>query len=108
MQKNVEHVEDTPTESEGLIKTPRQLIITIILAFLIPIIGILLLVKLVSVTSPMGAGSHAQSTDSIAERIQPVASFKLVAASDDEGDESRTLVSLSEGERDSFRLSPCC
>lgn len=91
MQKNVEHVEDTPSESQGLIKTPRQLIVTIILAFLIPIIGILLLVKLVAVTSPMGAGSRAQSTDSIAERIQPVASFRLVAAAGgDEGGEART------------------
>src|SRR5690554_6290243 len=90
MQKNVEHVEDNPTESEGLIKTPRQLIVTIILAFLIPIIGIILLVKLVAVTSPMGAGSRAQSVDSIAERIQPVANFTLVSAASEGGDESRT------------------
>lgn len=91
MQNNVEHVEDKPSESEGLIKTPRQLIVTILLAFAIPIIGILLLVKLVSVTSPMGAGTRAQSTDSIAERLQPVASFRLVeAATEEAGGEART------------------
>lgn len=91
MQNQVEHVEDTPDESQGLIRTPRQLIITIILAFLIPIIGIILLVKLVAVTSPMGAGSQAQSTESIAERIQPVAQFRLVdAAAADASEESRT------------------
>lgn len=90
MQNNVERVEETPTESEGLIKTPRQLIVTIILAFLIPIIGIILLVKLVAVTSPMGAGSRAHSADSIAERIQPVANFTLVSAAAEGGDQSRT------------------
>lgn len=79
--QNTEHVEETPSESEGLIKTPRQLIVTVILAFLIPIIGIFMLVKLVAVTSPMGAGSKAQSSEAIAERIQPVAGFKLVDAS---------------------------
>src|SRR5690554_3757670 len=90
MQNKVEHVEDTPGESEGLIKTPRQLIITIFLSFLIPVVVILLLVKLVAVTSPMGAGSEAQSSESIAQRIQPVAQFRLVDAAGDASDESRT------------------
>ena len=89
MQNKVEHVEDNG-ESQGLIKTPRQLIITIFLAFLIPVIGIILLVKLVTVTSPMGAGSQAQSAESIAQRIQPVAQFRLVDAAADASDESRT------------------
>src|SRR5690554_681489 len=89
MQNKVEHVEDNG-ESQGLIKTPRQLIITIFLAFLIPVIGIILLVKLVTVTSPMGAGSQAQSAESIAQRIQPVAQFRLVDAASDASDESRT------------------
>ncbi|HLR78634.1 MAG TPA: c-type cytochrome [Burkholderiaceae bacterium] len=88
MQNKVEHVDETSGEAEGLIKTPRQLVTVIILAFLIPIIGILLLVKLVAVTSPMGAGSRAQSSESIAERIQPVAGFKLVAAADEGGEDA--------------------
>ena len=90
MQNKVEHVEDNPEESQGLIKTPRQLITTIILAFVIPVIVIILLVKLVAVTSPMGAGSNAQSAESIAQRIQPVAQFRLVDAASDSSDESRT------------------
>src|SRR5690554_8216788 len=90
MQNKVEHVEDTPGESEGLIKTPRQLIVTIFLSFLIPVVVILLLVKLVAVTSPMGAGSEAQSSESIAQRIQPVAQLRLVDAASDASDESRT------------------
>ncbi|HLU14295.1 MAG TPA: c-type cytochrome [Burkholderiaceae bacterium] len=88
MQNNVEHVDETSGESEGFIKTPRQLVTVIILAFLIPIVGILLLVKLVAVTSPMGAGSRAQSSESIAERIQPVAHFKLVEAAAEGGDDA--------------------
>ena len=90
MQNKVEHVEDNPEESQGLIKTPRQLITTIILAFVIPVLVIILLVKLVAVTSPMGAGSNAQSSESIAQRIQPVAQFRLVDAASDSSDESRT------------------
>lgn len=80
MQNTEEHVEETHSESEGLIKTPRQLIITVILAFIVPIAIIILLVNLVSFTSSMGAGSSAQSSEAIAKRIQPVAGFKLVDA----------------------------
>lgn len=90
MQNKVEHVEDTPKESEGLIKTPRQLAVVVFLAFLIPIIAIFLLVKLVIVTSPMGAGSDAQSSEAIAQRIHPVAGFKLVDAASDAPAEART------------------
>lgn len=86
MQNN-EHADASSNESETLIKTPKQLIITVILGFLIPIITIVLLVRFVSFTSPMGAGSNAQTSDSIAERISPVAKlvFAEEQASDEEG-----------------------
>ncbi len=80
MQKTVEHVEQQPGESEGLIKTPRQLIITVILAFIIPIFIIVSLVKLASVSFTLGGEQEAQTPDAIAQRIQPVAGFKLVDA----------------------------
>ncbi len=65
---------------ESAIKTPRQLLITVILAFLIPIAVIILLVNLVGASIRTGAGSGGQSEEAIARRIQPVAGFKLVDA----------------------------
>lgn len=75
-----QHVEKT-AESEGLIKTPKQLITTIVLAFIVPIVVILLLIRLVTASSPLGVGSDSQSQEAVANRIQPVAGFSLVSAS---------------------------
>lgn len=74
-----QHVEQT-AEHEGLIKTPKQLITTIVLAFVVPIVVILLLIRLVTASTPLGVGSDAQSQEAVARRIQPVAGFALVSA----------------------------
>ncbi len=74
-----QNVEQT-AEHEGLIKTPKQLITTIVLAFIVPIVVILLLIRLVTASSPLGVGSDAQSQEAVARRIQPVAGFALVSA----------------------------
>lgn len=81
MHNTEEHIEKTPTESEGLIKTPRQLITVVILAFLVPITVIVMLVNMVDISSSRGAGSDTHSDEAIAQRLQPVAGFKLVDAS---------------------------
>lgn len=65
---------------EGPIKTPKQLIVTVILAFIVPILVIVLLINLVMTTTKMGSGSDAQSPEAIASRIKPVAGFSLVDA----------------------------
>ncbi|MGB6102562.1 MAG: c-type cytochrome, partial [Pusillimonas sp.] len=80
MNNTEEHVEETIEEHEGLIKTPKQLIVTVILAFIVPVIVIVLLVNLVSASSRMGSGSDAQTEEAIANRIKPVAGFHLVDA----------------------------
>ncbi|NYT85061.1 c-type cytochrome [Pollutimonas harenae] len=80
MNNTEEHVEETIEEHEGLIKTPKQLIVTVILAFIVPIVLIILLVNLVEASAQMGSGSDAQTEESIANRIKPVASFHLVDA----------------------------
>jgi len=77
MTSTEEHTET----HEAFIKTPRQLITTVILAFLVPIIVIIMLVNLVAVSSSAGSGSDAQDASSILARIKPVATFKLVDAS---------------------------
>lgn len=63
---------------EGPIKTPKQLIVTVILAFIVPILVIVLLINLVMTTTKMGSGSDAQSPEAIASRIKPVAGFSQI------------------------------
>lgn len=75
-----EHETESDKGHEGVIKTPRQLLITVILAFLIPIVVIMMLVNLVGAGIQTGAGSDGQTPEAIAKRIQPVAGFKLVDA----------------------------
>src|SRR3546814_8243412 len=77
MTSTEEHTEN----HEAFIKTPRQLIVTVILAFVVPIVIIIMLVNLVAVSSPAGTGSDAQTTDAVVARIKPIANFKLVDAS---------------------------
>src|SRR5699024_792015 len=84
MQNNGEHVEEPQNDSTGPIKSPKQLLVVVVLSFLIPISIIIMLVNLASISSTKGAGSTAQSDEAIAERLQPVAKFKLV---DEEADE---------------------
>lgn len=78
MNHTEEHVEETIAEHEGLIKTPKQLIVTILLAFIVPIIIMVLLINYVAVSSRMGSGSNAQSSEAVASRIKPVAGFSLI------------------------------
>lgn len=74
----------TPEEHVSLIKTPQQLIVAIIAAFVIPIVCIVLLVKFVTSGSLPAAGSSAQTPQAVAARIQPVSdvgyNFKDVTA----------------------------
>ena len=74
---------DAHNEHEPLIKTPRQLIIAVAFAFLVPIIVIVLLVQYVASGATTGAGSDAMTPEAIAERLRPVAdaSFTFVDAS---------------------------
>lgn len=68
-------------EHESIIKTPKQLIITIVLSFVLPIIIIMLLVKLVTTGEQVGAGSETLSLEATQKRIAPIAKLELVDAS---------------------------
>jgi cytochrome c5 len=70
-------VDHTHDQHESFIKTPQQLVVVILLAFLVPIIGILLVVELV--LSRPGADPNALSAEAVAARIQPVARVELGA-----------------------------
>ena len=73
---------------ESPIKTPGQLIATIIASFVVPIAIIVLLVNYVGNTSKTGAGADAQSPEAVAKRIQPVADvgYRLAGAFDESAD----------------------
>jgi cytochrome c5 len=68
------------SEHEPFIKTPRQLITVVALAFIVPILLIVLLVKYVGSTKRVGAGSQAMTTEATEARIRPVAGFVLKSA----------------------------
>jgi cytochrome c5 len=62
---------------EAFIKTPRQLIWVVTLAFLVPIIVIVLLINFVGSSAKPAAGSEGLSETAIAERIAPVAKLEF-------------------------------
>lgn len=68
-------------EHESPIKTPKQLIVTVVLSFVLPIIIIILLVKLVTTGDQVGAGSDNLGPEATQKRIAPVAKLDLVDAS---------------------------
>jgi cytochrome c5 len=64
-------------EHSSFIKTPQQLIMVVLLSFLVPIIGIIMLVQLV--TGRPGADPGAMTPEKIAERIKPVSGIEMGA-----------------------------
>ncbi len=64
---------DQDSPHEGPIKTPKQLIQAVFFAFVIPIIGIILLASYVATDTKPTAGSDGMQAQAIANRIKPVA-----------------------------------
>jgi len=67
-------------EHASPIKTPKQLIVTVVLAFVVPIIIIILLVNWVAAGNKPAAGADSLAPETVAKRIAPVAGFALVDA----------------------------
>ena len=76
---------------EGPIKTPKQLILAVLYAFVVPVIAIVLLVMYVTTSHRPAAGSSGLTPEAIEARIQPVGSVRVKDASD--------LASLKTGEQ---------
>jgi cytochrome c5 len=70
-------VANTHDQHESFIKTPQQLVTVILLAFLVPIIGIILLVQLV--LSRPSADPQALAPEAVSARVQPVARLEIGA-----------------------------
>jgi cytochrome c5 len=64
-------------EHESPIKTPKQLILAVIFAFVVPIFAIVLLVKNVGSDAREGAGADALGAEATAARIQPVGAVTI-------------------------------
>ncbi len=62
---------------EGPIRTPRQLIMAVVASFLVPIIGIILLVNYVDFGAKPGAGSEGLGEEAVAQRLQPVGAVQI-------------------------------
>ena len=77
---------------EGPIKTPKQLILAVLYAFVVPIFGIVLLVMYVTTRdASVGRQRCARRPKSVAERIRPVGTVEVKDATD--------LASLKTGEQ---------
>ena len=67
---------------EGPIKTPKQLILAILYAFVVPIIAIILLVTYVTSHDDPAAGSDGLSAQAVANRLRPVGHVEIKDLSD--------------------------
>lgn len=76
-EESMSHAHQEHEEHESPIKTPNQLILAVIFAFLVPIFAIVLLVKNVNSDTRAGAGADALSAEAIAARIQPVGAVNI-------------------------------
>lgn len=74
-----EDVHDSHDPAPGsLIKTPKQLVVTVVLSFLIPIVVIILLVSWVTSGTKSSSGSNTLTPEATAVRIAPVAQIEIV------------------------------
>lgn len=62
---------------EGPIKTPKQLVATVVASFLVPIFGIIMLVNFVDFGIKPAAGSDGLGAEAVAARLQPVGKVEV-------------------------------
>ncbi|MBB1163293.1 c-type cytochrome [Aquariibacter albus] len=73
---------DDSTPHEGPIRTPKQLVVAVVLAFVVPIAVIVLLANYVSTATKPGAGTDVLAEDAVAKRLEPVGKVVVKDASD--------------------------
>ncbi len=73
---------DEHTHHEGPIKTPKQLVVAVVLAFVVPIAIIVMLAKYVASGTKPAAGSEGLTAKATEQRIAPVATVQVKDASD--------------------------
>jgi cytochrome c5 len=68
------HLED----HASLVQTPQQLIVVVALAFLVPILSIVMIVQMVTGGMTVDRGSALMSEESVAKRLKPVGYVAMV------------------------------
>jgi cytochrome c5 len=71
------HDDDQDLPHEGPIKTPKQLVWAVVLAFVVPIIAIILLVSYVTSNKQPAAGSDAMTDLAVAQRLQKIGTVRI-------------------------------
>ena len=64
-------------EHSSLIKTPKQLAVVMLAGFLVPVLGIVLLIQLIIGGMRVNPDSPAMSEDAIAQRLKPVGDVSI-------------------------------
>jgi cytochrome c5 len=75
---------DTPEsheDHEGPVKTPKQLVLTVLASFVVPIIVIILLANYVASGSKLAPGSDGLGAEAVAKRLQAVGTVQIRDAS---------------------------
>ena len=66
---------------EGLIKTPKQLVWTVVAAFVVPVVLIIMLTQFVTSYTKTSPGSDGLGPEAVARRIQPIGAVEIRDAS---------------------------
>lgn len=66
---------------EGPIKTPKQLVVTVVASFVVPIVIIIMMANFVAFGTRTGAGSDGMGEEAIAQRLQRVGTVQIRDAS---------------------------
>lgn len=66
---------------EGPIRTPKQLVATVVASFVVPVVVIILLVNYVDFGTKPAAGTDALAPEAVAQRIQRVGTIEIRDAS---------------------------
>src|SRR5262245_9193090 len=61
-----------PDSHEGLIGTPKQLVVVLVASFVLPVVIIIMLINFVAWDTKPAAGSDGLGAEAVARRIQPV------------------------------------
>jgi len=72
---------DSSAPHEGPIKTPKQLVWTVIASFVVPIVVIILLVNFIAADEKPAAGSDGLGAEGVAQRLERVGRVELKDAS---------------------------
>ncbi len=86
------HVEDHSTA----IRTPQQLIVVVLLAFLVPILSIVMIVQMVTGGLRVDSGSSSMSEDAVARRLKPVGDVALADATPATGSANQSGASFAQ------------